>query len=343
MRQSALTAPPALARRVALVVIACLTAALTVSGGTADAATDPVQLVLQKTNDHRTAEGLKPLTLRDGIVTVSKGWSGHMRSTRVLAHNPSFASEMPTGYSAAAENVGYACGYGGAAQNAATIMSAWLKSAGHEANISGSYTQIGIGIAYDSGSDCAWATQNFGKYPLTFTTAPVPKIAGKVTVGSVLTANPGSWSPTPSYVSYQWLRDGSPIKGATGKRYTVTRTDRGHTLKVVATAKRSGYPNKSRTSAGKAIPRVFGTAPKPTISGTTTCGCTLTAKPGAWSPTPSYVSYQWLRDGSPIKGATGRRYTLTAADTGHTIRVRDTATRSGYLATTRVSNGITAH
>ncbi|WP_062521186.1 CAP domain-containing protein [Demequina silvatica] len=249
MRPSATAVPHTLARRVALIVTAAFVAAFVMSSGPADAATDPLTKVLQRTNAHRQDEGLKPLTLRAGIVDVSQGWSGHMKATRTLAHNPNFYEQMPNGASSAAENVGYACGFGGKANNTAQIMSGWLKSAGHEANITGNFTQIGIGIAYNSSTDCAWATQNFGKYPLTFNQAPRPEVNGTMKMGKTVAARTGTWSPTPN-LSYKWLRDGKVITGATGKYYKLRWADKGHTIKVRVIAKKTGYTTTTRLSPG---------------------------------------------------------------------------------------------
>ncbi|MDN4476518.1 CAP domain-containing protein [Demequina sp. SYSU T00192] len=339
MRPSALAVPHPLARRVALALVGLLVAALALTGGSAHAATDPAQLILKKTNAYRANEGLKPLSLQGGIVDVSETWSKRMRSTSNLSHNPSFASQIPSTATRAAENVGYACGYGGAAANASAVMSAWLKSAGHEANISGSYSDIGIGVAYDKSTDCVWATQNFAQYSK-FSTKPRPKIAGTKKVGSVLTARIGSWSPSPSSVTYRWFRDGKRIDGATGRKYTVTRADRGHNIRVKVIAKRSGYLTTARTSTVVSIPKAFTSAPRPTVSGTATVGSQLTAQAGSWSPTPDSVSYRWFRDGNKIADAAGRRYTVRNADRGHTIKARVIAKRSGFFTTTRWSTGI---
>ena len=80
-----------------------------------------------------------------------------------------------------------------------------------------------------------------------------------------------------------------------------------------------------------------GTAPTntspPTISGSAGEGQTLTINSGVWSgSTPIDHSYQWRRCDSAgancvdIAAATATTYALAAADVGHTIRVRETAT-----------------
>ena len=73
----------------------------------------------------------------------------------------------------------------------------------------------------------------------------------------------------------------------------------------------------------------------PTITGSATEGQTLTANPGTWSgSTPMSRSYQWRRCDSAgancldIAGASATTYVLVAADVGHTIRVRETATNA---------------
>ncbi|WP_062388231.1 CAP domain-containing protein [Demequina iriomotensis] len=330
------------ARRVApLAVLSMILGAVTLAAGSApaaDAAGDPVSALLKRTNAHRADEGLRPLDLQTGITDVSQDWSEEMRAAKDLEHNPKFATEIPSTADRAAENVGMACGYGSAADNAAAVMAAWLKSSGHEANITGGYSDIGIGVAYDKSNDCVWATQNFAHYS-DFTATPKPTLSGKKKVGSVLTAKSGSWSPTPSTVTYRWLRDGKRIDGAGGRTYRVTKADRGHTITVKVIAKRSGYLTKARTSAGIAIPKAFTSAPTPTLSGTAKVGSKLTATAGTWSPTPATLKYRWFRDGNKISDATSRGYTLRKADKGHVIKVKVIVERKGYYTTTRTSSG----
>jgi Ca2+-binding RTX toxin-like protein len=76
------------------------------------------------------------------------------------------------------------------------------------------------------------------------------------------------------------------------------------------------------------------TTAAPTISGNAVNHQTLTANPGATTGGSS-TSFQWLRCDAtcvPIPGATGTTYTLTEADLGRTIRVRQTVTGSGGTA-----------
>jgi len=82
----------------------------------------------------------------------------------------------------------------------------------------------------------------------TLTTA-TPTIGGQAKVGSTLTAHHGNWGPGQVLFAYQWLRDGSPIAGATGQSYVPTSDDVGSKLSVVVTGSKSGYNSSSVTSA----------------------------------------------------------------------------------------------
>jgi hypothetical protein len=65
----------------------------------------------------------------------------------------------------------------------------------------------------------------------------------------------------------------------------------------------------------------------PTVAGTRALSATLTCAPGEWSgaPAPTFT-YQWLRDGVTLAGATSPTYTVLAADQGHGLACAVTAT-----------------
>ena len=69
-----------------------------------------------------------------------------------------------------------------------------------------------------------------------------PTISGTTTVGSTLTANPGTWTGTSITFTYQWQRcdtagaNCSPITNATNTTYVLANEDAGHTLRVAVTA-----------------------------------------------------------------------------------------------------------
>ncbi|MFS0867050.1 peptidoglycan DD-metalloendopeptidase family protein [Microbacterium sp. 179-B 1A2 NHS] len=162
-------------------------------------------------------------------------------------------------------------------------------------------------------------------------------LKGERSVGKTLTAVPGSWGPQPLKITYQWLRDGAAIPGATARTYVPVAADDKRMLSVRMWAKKSGFTTARKTSAEVRIARAFTTRPVPTITGTVAVGKTLTATSTAWKPAASALTYRWYRGSAPISGATRSTYKLVAADGGKAISVRIRASRSGYTPVTRAS------
>ncbi|MDR0285018.1 MAG: FG-GAP-like repeat-containing protein [Propionibacteriaceae bacterium] len=71
-----------------------------------------------------------------------------------------------------------------------------------------------------------------------------------------------------------------------------------------------------------------------TISGTATAGSTVSATVSGYYPANAATTYQWLRDGQPVAGATATSYAITTADQTHQLSVRVTVAAGGYTATT---------
>ncbi len=67
----------------------------------------------------------------------------------------------------------------------------------------------------------------------------------------------------------------------------------------------------------------------PTVTGTPVPGQTLTCSTGTWTNTPTGYSYAWLRDGAPIAGQTAATYVVQAADQGHSLSCKVTASNEG--------------
>ena len=83
-----------------------------------------------------------------------------------------------------------------------------------------------------------------------------PKISPKPKVGVQVTADPGSWTPAGTTLTYQWYRvkgkKTTAINGATTDRYTPVAADAGAKLKVKVTGKAAGYKTASKTSSATA-------------------------------------------------------------------------------------------
>jgi serine protease len=81
----------------------------------------------------------------------------------------------------------------------------------------------------------------------------VPTITGVPAVGSTLTALPGTWTPVPDSLAYQWYRSGTAIAGATSAGYRLTDADLKTTITVRVTGTKSGYGTATAESAGVSV------------------------------------------------------------------------------------------
>jgi hypothetical protein len=161
-------------------------------------------------------------------------------------------------------------------------------------------------------------------------------ISGTVAVNGVLTAEPDVNVGGASY-TYQWLRGGLSIPGATQSTYTLAANDVNKRISVRITAKKTGFTQVTATSAQttpvSAATLTFSTPAE--ISGTAKLGSTLTAS-AATTPAASYT-YQWYRDGAAIKGAVAKTYKQSVSDVGRAITVKVTASKAGYASLSSTS------
>ncbi|HWJ82787.1 MAG TPA: ExeM/NucH family extracellular endonuclease [Nocardioides sp.] len=174
--------------------------------------------------------------------------------------------------------------------------------------------------------------------PLVVNATP-PTVSGTAAVGSTLTADPGTWTPTPGAVAYQWLVDGTEVAGATDDTYLVGPDDIGAVIAVRVTASASGHEDGVATSEPTAavVKGTFQVTSASAVSGTPKVGNTLTGTPAVFSPDPGSVSYQWLADGTPVAGATGTTFEPGVDEVGKVITFRTTATGAGYEVAVSVS------
>jgi hypothetical protein len=146
---------------------------------------------VDKINKERSDRGLRALIFDMQIRDVARAWSDRMASTGTFEHNPSYASQMPAGWSSAAENIAWGSGSNA---NVAVLHQALMDSPGHRDNILGDYTRVGVGVTITG--DKMYVTEDFGKYagdpvpgggstapPSTYTLSVLRKGKGTVTSG----------------------------------------------------------------------------------------------------------------------------------------------------------------
>jgi VCBS repeat-containing protein len=147
-------------------------------------------------------------------------------------------------------------------------------------------------------------------------------------------------------ITYQWQRNGVNIGGATASTYTLGDADVGAQVKVVANyTDGAGFATSvSSTSVGPVANVNDAPVGVPTITGTVTENQTLTVNTSGISDADGLgvFSYQWLRNGAVISGATATTYTLGDVDVGTSISVRVTYTDAHGTAEGPLTSAATA-
>ena len=161
-----------------------------------------------------------------------------------------------------------------------------------------------------------------------------PIISGTTVVGSALTANIGDIADDdglpasfPGDYSFQWLRNGSTISGATSSSYTLVTADGGQRISVrVSFTDDEGNSESVTSIRTDAISTNNFATGSPNITGSATLGTTLVADSDNIADldglTNVSYSWQWFRDNVAISTGTSRLYTIVSADVGSRLSVR---------------------
>lgn len=186
------------------------------------------------------------------------------------------------------------------------------------ANDAGTYYAIATNSAGTATSNSATLTVGSGSGSSNsapaITAQPVSQSA--MSGGTVSFTVAASGTPTPTY---QWLKDGAPISGATSSTLTLSN---------VSTSSAGSYSAVASNSAGSVASSTATLTVSPLTSGSTPPAFTLspqsqTVKKGATvtftvaaagTPAPTI---QWRKDGVAIPGATGATLTLNSANKGN--------------------------
>jgi Cysteine-rich secretory protein family len=139
-------------------------------------------------NQSRAANSLGPLALNASLSQVAAGWANQLAANGSLSHNPQYSSQIPGGWTKAAENV--AQGY----PSGAAVHEGWMNSSGHRTNILGDFTDIGI--AHISAGGTTWSVEVFGKYGSSVP-APQPAPPAPAPVPAAPKAEPAPPVPEP--------------------------------------------------------------------------------------------------------------------------------------------------
>lgn len=173
-----------------------------------------------------------------------------------------------------------------------------------------------------------------------------PRVEGSGAKGVQLTAFAPSWNRPGVTNSYQWLRNGWPIEGATGLSYLVTEHDVAQVLSVRVTGTHPNYASgsvDSNTINGSLAPAP-GVLDSPQITGTGKVGTSLELTvPARWDTTNNVLlSYQWLRNGSEIWGETNTAYQVRLEDDEKSLQLRVTGKVAGHSDSVLLTNAVVA-
>ncbi len=159
-----------------------------------------------------------------------------------------------------------------------------------------------------------------------------PAISGTPKFGETLSVSDGEWDQRIDSYSYQWLRQGAAISGATAPTYTTGLADVGKQVTALVTAHPVGAPSGSAQADPVLVDEgdaaVAATAPS--IEGLVAVDQVITAVPGAWDLAGLDFSYAWMADGKPMPGQTGDSLALRESDLGKVISLVVTATKPGH-------------
>ncbi len=146
-------------------------------------------------------------------------------------------------------------------------------------------------------------------------------------VGTPITCSDGG---SATEKTFQWMRNGTPIGGATSAGYTPVAEDSGKALQCRVTSTTGAIStvgfNQPPVHIG-AVPKSAPLIPLPPSSISAPSGSTLsvggenivmTCNAGVWQNSPTAYTYQWLRNGAVVEtetlAATTDTYTATKAD-----------------------------
>ncbi len=115
------------------------------------------QQVVDITNQRRAEYGRPAVRVNSALSTAAQRHSEWQARNATMSHTGSGGSSAgqriaATGYWACAWAENVAAGQ----PDAQRVMSSWMNSAGHRANILGNYREIGVGLAYSSGGTPYW-------------------------------------------------------------------------------------------------------------------------------------------------------------------------------------------
>ena len=180
----------------ASIAVAVLVGFALTSVGVTSASASEADTIAALVNQARASAGLPGLIHNPAMDSVALQWANQMGAANSMVHNPSYSTQIPSGWSRAGENI--AMGQ----PTPSEMHTAWMNSAGHRANILGDFTDIGIAFVTVNGT--TWGVEDFGKYaghagaPAPVAPAPVAQAPVAPAPVAPVAAAPVAAAPAPA-------------------------------------------------------------------------------------------------------------------------------------------------
>jgi uncharacterized protein YkwD/chitodextrinase len=305
--------------------------------------------VVALVNQHRAAMGLVQLKVSPTLTAAAVWKARHMAYYRYMQHDDPAPPIARLWYQRV-----QACGYtgGGMGENIAygyptpqDVMTGWLNSPGHKANIeNATYRVIGVGAA---GSTVYWA-QDFGTTDDSGSVAPpsdtsAPGAPGLLTATASSTSQVsltwGAASDNVGIAGYRVYRGGTQVGTTAGTSYSDTGLTAGtaysYTVRAYDAAGNLGPASNAATVTTPSAPTGDTTAPGApgTLSGSAVSTSQVNLSWGAASDNVGVAGYRVYRGGTQVGTTAGTSYSdtgLTAGTAyGYSVRAYDAAGNLG--------------
>jgi hypothetical protein len=319
----------------ALVALAVLVAGLALSPFAATPAhaasnSSSAAAVLKSLNAHRVANDDAKFIANSTIAKYAQEYAALVAKKGSIYSDPGTPkTALPAGW--ITKNVIAAYTYGGTDASKPGRFATLYKTQAN-ATVTGDYNYGAVG--YVKKGMYAYAALVVAKYDPLLITPATPKISGTTTVGSTLTAKPGTYVPAADTYTYTWKRGTTTVGNAA--TYTPAPADLGSKLTVTVQGTKSGYavPAAKTSAATKAI--TAGTMKLTyTVEGSRNVGETLSLENGNLTPAMALNNFtgesvQWYRNGKAIAGENDTEYELLPGDRGKKIDVKVGVTANGF-------------
>jgi len=155
---------------------------------------------------------------------------------------------------------------------------------------------------------------------------------------SLTLVSQGEWSPLPTQVTYQWLRDGEVLSGQTSPSHQVSAEDFGSTLSLRVTGSRPAYQTVEKTLQAGMVCYPDAAIPDVAVHGIRAVGSTLSVSGGS-AGTKMATAYEWRADGRLLERETSSTLRLTKELMGKSVTPTVVGSLSGCAAISRTTSG----